>query len=299
LTQKQKAYIALVITSIVWGTTWVAMKLGVKGMPALQLAAIRQLLGGVIFLSFFTFIKKTPLPTFKQLKQLFFLSIFTFVLANGFSTWSLKYIASGLGALIGALYPLCVVLIGFFFYKKKNITKLSIAGILIGFIGLVVVLYENAIGAHSNNYFFGILLSFIAMISWSYNTIVMSQEKIEVNPYLGLGWQMIFGSIMMLIIAYASKEVVPISSIPATTWWAIFYLITAGSILAFIAFIYSMKHLPTSIATLYAYINPIVAIGIGSFMLNEHITAKLIIGSLITLAGVYLVNYANKKEKLQ
>ncbi len=106
MNSKQKAYLALCVTSIVWGTTWVAMKFGVTGMPALQLAAIRQFIGGALFISFFMLVRKQPLPTKKQLKQLFFLSIFTFVFANGFSTWSLQYIPSGLGALIGALYPL-------------------------------------------------------------------------------------------------------------------------------------------------------------------------------------------------
>ena len=91
LNSKQKAYIALAATSIIWGTTWVAMKFGLKGLPPLELASIRQFIAGNIFIIFFLF-KKEPIPTLKQFKKLIFLAILTFVLANAVSTWSLKYI---------------------------------------------------------------------------------------------------------------------------------------------------------------------------------------------------------------
>lgn len=296
---KQKAYWALVTTSIVWGTTWVAMKFGVTAMPALQLAATRQLIGGILFVGFFVLVHRLPLPSTQQLKQLFYLSIFTFVFANGFSTWSLKYIPSGLGALIGALYPLCVVLIEYFFYNNKNINRTAIIGILLGILGIGVVFYENAFAQHDEGYFIGLLLAIIATISWSYSTISISKQKVKINPYFGLGWQMLFGSVMMFVISLASGNFIAYSQVPFNAWAAIAYLIFAGSILAFVAFIYSMKHLPPALASLYAYINPIVAISIGTFLLNEHITLELIVGSLITLLGVYLVNKAMKPKVVE
>ncbi len=102
---KAKGYFALLITSVVWGTTWIVSKIGVNEIPALQMTSIRQLIGGVIFLSFFLFYKKLPLPTAKQFRWLFFMAILMFVSANGLSTWSLMFIPTGLSALIGALYP--------------------------------------------------------------------------------------------------------------------------------------------------------------------------------------------------
>ncbi|MBP9741652.1 MAG: EamA family transporter [Chitinophagaceae bacterium] len=296
MNSKQKAYLALVTTSVVWGTTWVAMKFGVTAMPALQLAAIRQIIGGALFVAFFMLLRKHPLPTKKQLRQLFFLSIFTFVFANGFSTWSLKYIPSGLGALIGALYPLCVVIIEYFFYNNKNINLAAIIGILLGIIGIGVVFYESAFGIKTDGYFIGLLLAIIATISWSYSTIAISKQKVNINPYFGLGWQMIFGSSMMFVLSYSTGNYIPMAAIPTTAWAVILYLTFAGSILAFVAFIYSMKHLSPALASLYAYINPIIAISIGTVLLNEHVTLNLVIGSIITLVGVYLVNKAMKKQ---
>ncbi len=295
MNSKQKAYIALAATSIIWGTTWVAMKYGVQQMPALELASIRQFIAGSSFLIFFL-LKKEKLPTAKQFKQLFILSIFMFVFANGLSTWSLAFIPSGLGALIGALYPLSVVVMEYFFYNNKNINRLTVIGILLGIIGIGFVFYENAFHTHPKGYFFGLCLAVIAMLSWSYSTIMIAKEKVKINPYFGMGWQMLFGSAMMLILSLAVGKNIPIYKIPVQAWLAIGYLIIAGSVIAIVAFIYSMKHLPPSIASLYAYINPIVAILIGTIWLQEKLTFNIIAGSLITLAGVYLVNKSFKKK---
>jgi drug/metabolite transporter (DMT)-like permease len=295
MTPKQKAYIALVITSIVWGTTWVAMKFGVKQLPALELAAIRQFIAGSMFVIFFL-LRKQKIPTRKQLGQLFVLSIFMFVFANGLSTWSLAYIPSGLGALIGALYPLSVVIIEYFFFNNKSISRLAIIGIVLGIAGIGVVFYENAFHHHPQGYVFGLVLALIAMLSWSYSTIMIARNKIKINPYFGMGWQMLFGSFMMFIISLFAGKNIPISQIPLNGWLAIAYLIAAGSVLAIIAFIYSMKHLPPAIASLYAYINPIVATLIGAVWLEEKITAYIIIGTLITITGVYLVNHSMKEK---
>ena len=102
--------LALCWVSFFWGTTWIASKEGVKHMPALQLVAIRQFLGGFLYISFFLY-KKAPWPKGKQWKTIIILSILSFVLSNGLSTWGVKYISSGLGAIIGALVPLWIVII--------------------------------------------------------------------------------------------------------------------------------------------------------------------------------------------
>jgi len=114
---KAGGYLALAITSIVWGTTWVASKIGVAELPALQMAYIRQFLGGICFVLFFMLYKKLSFPTRKEFIWLLIMALLMFVLANGLSTWSLNFIPTGLSALVGALYPLSVVIIEMVFFK--------------------------------------------------------------------------------------------------------------------------------------------------------------------------------------
>ncbi len=295
LTPKQKAYFALVTTSIIWGTTWVAMKFAIKGIPPLELAATRQFIAGSIFVIFFL-LKKETLPTYYQFKKLFFLGILTFVMANGLSTWSMKYLSSGLGALIGALYPLSVVIMEYFFFKNNKINYITIVGILLGIGGIAFVFYDNAFVEHPAGYFLGLSLAIIAMLSWSVSSILIAKKYIKMNAYFGMGWQMLFSSIMLGMVSFFNEKTVNLFNVNIASFAAFLYLIIAGSIIAIIAFVYSMKHLNPAIAVLYAYINPIVAMVTGSFVLGEKLTLIIISGSVVTLIGVYLVNFSIKKN---
>jgi drug/metabolite transporter (DMT)-like permease len=295
--KKSGSYLALTLTSIIWGTTWVASRIGVQHVPGLQISYIRQFIAGLLLLIFF-FIRGEKLPTWQQFRWLFVLSIFTFVLSNGFSTWSVKYVSSGLAALISALYPLCVVIIEMIFFKRNNNTSLTFIGLFIGLAGVAIVFYENAFHEQPEGYSYGVILGVIAMIGWSIGTIYIARNKYQMNPYYAIGWQMFFGSFLICLLALTTNNNIPFVEIPSQTWIVIAYLVSFGSVVAFVAFIYTVKYLSPAIASLYAYINPLVAMIVGSILLDEPLTFNLIIGALITLAGVYIVNYSIKiKER--
>jgi len=295
--KKSGSYLALTLTSIIWGTTWVASRIGVQHVPGLQISYIRQFIAGSLLLIFF-FIRGEKLPTWQQFRWLFVLSIFTFVLSNGFSTWSVKYVSSGLAALISALYPLCVVIIEMIFFKRNNNTSLTFIGLFIGLAGVAIVFYENAFHEQPEGYSYGVILGVIAMIGWSIGTIYIARNKYQMNPYYAIGWQMFFGSFLICLLALTTNNNISFIEIPSQTWIVIAYLVSFGSVVAFVAFIYTVKYLSPAIASLYAYINPFVAMIVGSILLDEPLTFNLIIGALITLAGVYIVNYSIKiKER--
>lgn len=286
--------LALCWVSIIWGTTWVVSKEGVKHMPAMQLVAIRQFIGGAIYISFFIW-KKTPWPKVKQWKFILILSILNFVLSNGLSTWGVKYISSGLGAIIGALVPLWVVIISFF--RGERLAKMAVLGLLIGFSGICVVFYD-----HLNDFFvadfrFGILISIIATFTWAFGTLYTKKKATSFNPYFGSGLQMFISSILIFAFIGATGTSVSLSAIPAVSWWAIGYLVLFGSVLTFIAFIYALQHLPPEISSIYAYINPIVAVLLGTIIFNESLNAPIVIGGSITLIGLYMVNQSMRKSK--
>ncbi len=295
---KAKGYFALFITSIVWGTTWVVCKIGVTAMPAMQLVYLRQLFGGVIFVGFFFFYKKLPLPTIKQFRWLFLMSLIMFVSANGLSTWGVQFIPPGLGALIGSLYPLVVVILERLFFKNKQANITTFVGLICSIIGIVLIFSKNDFSDNNPNFVFGVLLSVVAMVSWSLGTILMARNKFDINPYYGIGWQMLISSFIIFICMLCTNSTIPLSTIPTNAWLAILYLVVFGSLVAFVAFIYSLKKLPTNIASLYAYINPIVATIIGISIFNDVVNKYTIIGMVITIAGVFLVNNSIKKKEI-
>jgi drug/metabolite transporter (DMT)-like permease len=298
LTDKAKGYIALSITSIVWGTTWVVCKIGVTAMPAMQLVYLRQFFGGIIFVGFFLLVKKLPLPTAKQFRWLFLMSLIMFVSANGLSTWGVQYIPPGLGALIGSLYPLVVVILERLFFKNKQANLLTFVGLICSIIGIILIFSKSDFSDNNPNFFFGVLLSVIAMVSWSLGTILMARNKFDINPYYGLGWQMLISCAIIYTTMFFTNSTIPLATIPTNAWLAILYLVILGSLVAFVAFLYSLKKLPTNIASLYAYINPIVATIIGISIFNDVINKYTIIGMIITIGGVFLVNNSIKKREI-
>lgn len=286
--------LALCWVSFFWGTTWLASKEGVKHMPALQLAAIRQFIAGSLYLCFFIF-KKTTWPKGKQWKTILILSLLNFVCSNGLSTWGVKYISSGLGAIIGAMVPVWIVFISIF--KGEKITRLAVLGILVCFGGVCVIFYEHLLDFLQPDFQFGILLSIAATITWAFGTLYTKEKAASFNPYFSLGLQMFISSIFLFVFVGATGATIPLSEIPANSWWSIAYLVLFGSVLTFIAFIYALQKLPTELSSVYAYVNPIVAVILGSFIFEEPLTTAIIFGGSVTLIGLYLINYAMRKKK--
>jgi drug/metabolite transporter (DMT)-like permease len=286
--------LALCWVSFFWGTTWIASKEGVKHMPALQLAAIRQFIGGFLYLAFFI-LKKTPWPKGKQWKSILILSVLNFVLSNGLSTWGVKYISSGLGAIIGAIFPLWIVIITFF--RGERLARLAVIGLFISFAGVCVVFYDHLGDFLKPDFRFGIFISLISTLTWAFGSLYTKKKAASFNPYFSLGLQMFISSILLFAFTGATGTSVSLGEIPMISWWSIAYLVLFGSVLTFIAFIYSLQHLPAAINSVYAYINPIVAVILGFVIFGEPLTVALAIGGGVTLFGLYLVNFSMRKAR--
>jgi drug/metabolite transporter (DMT)-like permease len=286
--------LALCWVSFFWGTTWLASKEGVKHMPALQLAGIRQLIGGSLYVAYFLY-KKTPWPKGKQWKTIIILSILNFVFSNGLSTWGVKYISSGLGSIIGAIFPLWIVLITVF--RGEKIARLSVLGLFVSFAGVCVIFYDHLSDFLKPDFRFGIFLSLFSTFTWAFGTLYTRKKAASFNPYFSLGLQMLISSLLLLAFTGATGTGINIADIPANSWWAIGYLTIIGSVLTFIAFIYALQNLPAHISSVYAYINPIVAVLLGSIIFDEPLTVAIAIGGAVTLCGLYMVNYSMRKAK--
>ena len=265
-------------------------------MPALQLAGMRQLFAGILYIIFFV-LKKAPWPKGKQWGTILLLGFLNFLLSNGLSTWGVKFISSGLAAIIAAIFPLWLVLL--LGLKGERLPNKSLIGLFLGFMGICIIFFDHLKDFLNPDFLFGIILSFIATISWAFGTIITKNQAINFNPYFSLGFQMIISGVTLLSLVNSSGYSVNISQIPATGWYALAYLVVLGNVCTFVAYIYTLKNLPTTLASVYAYINPIVAVALGAILLGEKITGYIIVGGIVTIGGVYLVNYGLRKKNLE
>ncbi len=294
--ERTRALVAVGLVSFFWGTTWLASKRGVEHISVFQMLGIRHLIGGLLYIIFFSF-KGFKLPSREQFIQFTWMGVVMFVISNGFSVWSVKYVPSGLGAVIGAISPIWIAIFSVLLFKETRLNLMTILGFLLGFAGILVIFYDYLDAIFNSEFSLGIVMGIIATMTWALGTIYTVKHAKILNPYYSLGWQMLISGIILTAISGLSGQSVPLIEIPDTAWYAILYLIVIGSIITFAAFIYSLKRLPAAQASVYAYINPIVAVIIGALLNREKLNAWIAIGTVVTLIGVYLVNTGFKKAE--
>ncbi|RVT80091.1 drug/metabolite-transporting permease [Flavobacterium sufflavum] len=286
--------LALIWVGFFWGTTWIASKEGVRYIPGIQMAAIRQFIAGLLYILFFL-VTKAPWPKGKQWKTIIILAVLNFTLSNGLSTAGVKYISSGLGAIIAAIFPIWVVIISFF--RGERIAKLAVTGTLISFVGICVIFYEHLGDFLIADFRLGIILSIIATITWAFGTLYTKKKAASFNPYFSLGLQMFISSILLFAYNGATGISVNLSEIPITTWYAIAYLVIVGSLITFTIFIYSLQNLPPEVSSIYAYMNPVVAVLLGAALFGESLSLSIALGGTVTLLGLYLVNQSLRQSR--
>jgi len=212
--------LALCWVSFFWGTTWIASKEAVKHMPALQMVAIRQFLGGMLYVAYFLF-QKTPWPKGNQWRTIVILSFLNFVCSNALSTWGVKYISSGLGAILGTIFPMWIVIITLF--KGEKLAKLAIIGMFICFGGICIIFFDHLKNFLNPDFRFGIFLSLIATFTWAFGMLYTKKKAASFNPYFSLGLQMTISSLFLFTCTGATGTAIPLAAIPAISWWSMAY----------------------------------------------------------------------------
>ena len=291
-----KAYAALAAVCFLWGTTWLASKQGVRYLPAFQLAGLRQFMGGTIYVLYFLITGKATWPGWKEWKVILVLSLFNFILSNGLATYGLKYISGGLAAIINSIVPLWLV-VHTFFTKGPSLPPKAIIGFAFGFAGICFIFFEHLHDFLNPGFSWGIIISLAATWTWAMGSIYTKKHAHSFNPYFSIGIQMMIAGIVLYSLSQVTGFAVPLRRIPWQAWTSLAYLVIFGSVISFLAYIYALQHLSAAQTSLYAYINPVVAVLLGSLLFGERLTSYIAAGGLITLAGVYLVNSSFRKMK--
>lgn len=291
----QKAYIALALVSFFWGTTYVAARVGAQNMPGLFVAGVRQFISGIILVSFFL-IRGYKMPDLKTMKHISIQGIFLLCIANGLLTWAMEYITGGLAAIIVALVPLFVAIFSIWLSKRGKITPWMLAGLLIGFAGILIIFYDYLADLSNSGFVFGVVLALISVISWSFGTVYSSKQKTGISILFNVGLQMLIAGVIMLVACAITGRYVNLAGASESALYSILYLVVFGSLLAYSAFVFAISKLPPTLVSIYAYINPIVAVVLGWMLLSEKMNVNMILGTLVTLGGVFLVNREFKKQ---
>lgn len=292
-----KAYLALAVVCVVWGTTYFALLIGVKSFPAFLFSGIRQVTAGVILLAALFFFGKLKF-TWSQFLHQSLPGILMISIGNGVIGWSEREIPSGLAALIVSILPVYIVLINFIFkIDRKKLNAYIIIGLIIGCIGVVLIFRDNLKDIINPAYFWSMTACFAACLAWSFGGIYAKHKPSTGHVLTNAAIQMFSGGAFLLIMSLFLDDYSELATVTMDSIWALFYLIVFGSLIAYTCFVYALDKLPVTIASLYAYINPIIAILLGYFLLNEPLTILTILALVTVLSGVFLINKGFQKQK--
>lgn len=294
---RTNAYIALAIVSIFWGTTYLASSVGVRHMHGVMLAGIRQGTAGLLLTGFFL-LRGYKLPEKMVLSKLFIIGTLMLCGGNGLLTWAMKYIPSGLGAIIAATIPIWITITSYFLVQRTRLSLQLIIGMILGFGGVAGIFYNYLSSLMNPDFQFGILIAFVSCIFWALGSVLTAKWALGVNYLYGAGFQMFFSGVIMLLVAtFFLGQRIEISTFTTDLWESLLYLVLVGSVFSYSAYVFALNNLPPAQVSIYAYINPIVAVLLGWLILHEQLTWLTGICSLITVGGVYLVNNAISKNK--
>jgi drug/metabolite transporter (DMT)-like permease len=265
------------------------MKMGIKGFPPFLFAALRQFTAGILLTAYLLFIKKYPLPSRRDLMSLALGGFLMITLGNGLVSSGLVYVPSSVAAIICSAMPVCVVLLNLTINRAERPNATIIVGVMAGMFGIVMVFAEHLADFSKPGYAGGIALIFIATVSWGMASFLMKKINEKVSPFVTAGFQMLFGGLFCVPLSLFFDDYSTITW-TATSIGAITYLSLIGSLTAYAMYSYTLAVLPLTIASLYSYINPLVAVVLGWWILAETLNVRIVAAIAVTLFGIYLVN---------
>ncbi len=283
------AYLSLAAICLIWGTTYLALRIAVLHFPPFLFVAIRQTIAGFLLAGFMLVIGKIKLPSRDYIFRQAIAGFFMISMGNGLVAWAEVYVPSGVAAIICSLMPMLVILINLAVSRDERPSLPIVVGVIVGLIGIIMIFSEHLSDFSKTEYLIGIALIFLAVFSWAAGSVWMKKRSGEGNPFLNAGLQMFFGGLWLI------PGIFLFDDLSAVTWsseaiYSLIYLIIFGSIIAYACYSYTLRKLPMTIVSLYAYVNPIVAVILGWIVLDEKLNSKIGLAIAITIAGIYIVN---------
>jgi len=292
-----KLLLAFAIIYLVWGSTFLAIRVGVREVPPFLLAGLRFLIAGLILFGWMR-AKGTVSPTAREWFSATLLAVLIFVLDYGLLFWAERRVPSGIAAVMMATIPVFMTLSEILFLKTQRLTpRLGIA-LLVGIGGVLVLVSRSISFGDSPIDTIGAVALIVAAIGWSVGSALTRKLPLPSSKAMSSGAQMLMGGVLLTLTSWLLGEFhgFRVQAVSVKAWLALAYLIVAGSIVAFTAYVWLIHHeSPTKVGT-YAYVNPVVAVVLGYFLGGEGLSLRTILGTILVMVSVVVITTTPKKQ---
>ena len=282
-----RAYIAWAAICLIWGTTYLAIRIGVKDLPPALFAGFRWLAAGPVMILILK-LRGYKLPLKKDIKHIAVVGLLLLGFGNGLVVFAEQWLPSGITALLITTVPFWIVGLESFLPARPKMNLQIFLGLLLGLSGVVLILGIDINLLFNADYLIGIFALMIGVFCWSSGTLYSKYKKVSVRPLMSAAVQMTTAGSALTLLGVILGEPAQLH-ITQSGLLAFLYLLILGSFIGYGAYIYAVANLPVSFVSTYAYINPIIALFLGWLVLDEELTITTVIAALIILSGVYIV----------
>jgi drug/metabolite transporter (DMT)-like permease len=290
-----KILLAFGIIYFVWGSTFLAIRIGVHEVPPFVLAAVRFFTAGVVLYVWLR-LKGTPAPSQREWVSASVLGALIFLFDYGCLFWAEQRVPSGVTAVVLAIIPVFIALLEIIFLRTQKLTVRLGLALAIGIVGVAVLMNRSFSLGEAPIDRAGALALLVASATWAVATILPRRLPLPASKAMSAAAQMVTGGAMLFVLAAVSQEFAGfhVQAVSRNAWFALIYLIIAGSIVGFTAYVWLLHYeSPTKVGT-YAYVNPVVAVCLGYFFGGESIGARTLLGTLLVLVSVVTITTTKK-----
>ncbi len=289
---------AMIAVYIVWGSTYLAIRFAVETIPPFLMAAARFLIAGVL-LFLVCRLRGDPLPRKFEVRSAAIVGLFLLVGGNGAVVWAEQTIPSGLAALMVSSSPLWMLLLEATLPGGTRPTLRSLAGVLIGFAGVLLLLWPDRSGTIPALNPWGTAALVFATVAWAFGSIISRYVRLPASPMMGTAVEMLAGGTALLLLSAVTGEFskIRLAEISVNSMLGLGYLVVFGALVGFTAYTWLLRVAPTSLVGTYAYVNPLVALIVGTWIGKEAFSPRMLIAALIILGSIALITTTRKVKK--
>jgi drug/metabolite transporter (DMT)-like permease len=275
---------------LIWGSTYLAIRVAVETMPPFLMASVRFLIAGGLLLTVLK-LRGAAWPSLHQWRANSIIGMFLLLGGNGSVAWAEQYVPSGITALVIGIGPLFIVLTEWAWPGGTRPTGITVAALLLGFAGVTWLAAPWEAGQPGGLHLGGIAAILLGCVSWGIGSIYSRHAKHGAEPFLASALQMLGGGVALLLMALVHGDLgrLEIAAISPRSWVAFGYLIGAGSLIGFSTYVWLLKHSTPARAATYAYVNPIVAVLLGWLLLDEAITSRTLVAAIVIVVAVAII----------
>ena len=285
--------VALGAVYVIWGSTYLAIRFAIETVPPFLMAGARYLTAGTLLYAW-SRLRGAPRPSPVHWRSAYLLGALLLLGGNGGVVWAEQHVSSGLVALLVSTEPLWIVLLVWLRSRQERPGPRVIAGLVLGFAGLVILVKPGSQGGIS---LIGAGVVLVASMSWAYGSLFGERAKLPASPLLSTGMQMLAGGSLLMAAGLLTGEPaqLALAQVSTRSLLALAYLIVFGAVVAFTAYVWLLKVASPVLVSTYAYVNPLVAVGLGWALAGEPITRGTLVAAAVILTGVALISTARKK----